>query len=92
MDYKAGYNAWLNAKELEADLRAELEGIRCDEKEQEERLHSQWVTMLPKMSTKELKYVSFNEYVDQCTGRNIDTRTSEEIIAELEELHGMKLV
>lgn len=78
---------------LELDVVTFADVLRIGkEKEQEERLHSQWVTMLPKMSTKELKYVSFNEYVDQCTGRNIDTRTSEEIIAELEELHGMKLV
>lgn len=63
-------------------------------KQQEEReyLHRQWVSMLPKMSSKELKYIPFEEYIDQCTGRNIDMRPAEEIIKELEELHGKKIV
>lgn len=62
------------------------------EKEQEEALHRQWVSLLPGMSAKEFKYMSFKEYCDMCTGRNIDTRPSDDIIAELEALHGHKLI
>lgn len=62
------------------------------EKEQEERLHAQWVSMLPAMSRKELKYISFEDYIDQCLGKNIDLRPADEIIKELEALHGGKLI
>ena len=37
------------------------------------------------------KYISFENYVEQCTGKNIDLRPAEDIIAELEEMHGVKL-
>lgn len=62
------------------------------EKEIEERLHAQWVSMLPLMSLQQLKYIPFDEYKDQCLGKNIDYRPAEEIIKELEDLHGKKLV
>ncbi len=62
------------------------------EKEQEERIHAQWVSMLPLMAIQQLKYMSFEQYKDQCLGRNIDMRPADEIIKELEDLHGMKLV
>ena len=59
-------------------------------KEQEDRLHRQWCTYLPLMSQEAIKYMSFGDYVDRVTGRNIDWRPAEEIIAEIEELHGRK--
>lgn len=62
------------------------------EKEEEERIHAQWVSMLPLMSMQQLKYMPFEEYKNQCLGKNIDTRPVDEIIKELEDLHGMKLV
>lgn len=61
------------------------------DKEQNDRFFQQWIQYLVPMSKQELKYVSFEDYVDQCTGRNIDLRPAEDIIAELEELHGTKL-
>lgn len=62
------------------------------EKEENERFYTQWVSMLPLMSLQYLKYISFEEYKNQCKGKNIDTRPADEIIKELEDLHGMKLV
>ncbi len=58
------------------------------EKDREDRLHRQWCAMLPSLN----EYMSFDEFLDAMTGRNIDTRSNEEIIKELEELHGKKLV
>lgn len=57
------------------------------EKEEEEHIRAQWVTMLPYMSIKRLKYMSFSDYKDQVTGKNIDTRPAEEIIRDIEETH-----
>lgn len=56
------------------------------EKEREEKLFRQWCCMLPSMN----KYIAFDEFVDLMTGRNIDMRPAEEIIAEIEELHAKK--
>lgn len=56
------------------------------EKEAEKRFHSQWVTMLPFMSMKMLKYMSFEEYKAKVTGKNIDLRPDAEILAEVEEI------
>jgi len=66
--------------------------IRAKEVETDERIHTQWANMLPYMSLGQLKYISFEDYKDKCTGKNIDTRSTAEIVAELEELHGRKLV
>ena len=40
--------------------------------------------MLPMMASKVLKFMSFEEYYDQVSGRNIDLRPDEEILAEVE--------
>lgn len=61
------------------------------EKEQNDRFFQQWIQFLVPMSKQELKYISFENYVEQCTGKNIDLRPAEDIIAELESLHGAKL-
>jgi hypothetical protein len=57
------------------------------DKEIEERYKAEWNALYPFMITKMMKYVSFKEYKDMCTGANIDTRPADEIIAEIEELH-----
>lgn len=62
------------------------------EKEQDEFIHAQWTVLLPDMSKGYLKYMSFEHYKEQCTGKHIDFRSSDEIIKELEELHGKKLL
>lgn len=60
---------------------------KAKEKEIEERIREQWVTMLPFMSLKMLNYMPFEEYFDRCTGRNIDLRPTDEIIRDIEETH-----
>ncbi len=41
MDYRENYLAWLNAPGLESSLKAQLEAIREDEREQEERFYTE---------------------------------------------------
>ena len=57
---------------------------KAREKEQENRYFLQWVVQLPHM-TKE-SYLSFDDYVDRVTGRNIDNRPVYECMKELEEI------
>lgn len=57
------------------------------EKEREETARSQWVLHLPYMSMGLMKYVSFEEYYDKISGKNVDLRPAEEIIKEIEALH-----
>lgn len=52
-------------------------------KELEDQLYLQWCAMLPQMG----KYMTFSEFYDKLTGKNIDRRSTEDIIAEIEELH-----
>ena len=59
----------------------------AQDKEKEEGYKAEWNALYPFMIIKVMKYVSFKEYVDICTGANIDTRPAGEIIAEIEELH-----
>lgn len=61
---------------------------KAREKELEEQIRQQWVIQLPHM-TKE-SYISFDDYFDKVTGRNIDTRPANAIIKEIEELHKTK--
>lgn len=57
-----------------------------------ERIRDEWVTLLPWMQAGHLKLIQFDDYFDQRTGRNVDRRPADQIIAELEELHGRRLV
>ena len=57
---------------------------KAREKENENRYFLQWVVQLPNMSKE--NFVSFEEYVDKVTGRNIDTRPVFECMAEIEEI------
>ena len=52
------------------------------EKRREGRLHLQWAVQLPYMED----FVPFSEYVDRCTGKNLDLRPVSMILAELNEL------
>lgn len=61
-------------------------------KEAEEKLWERWLTVHPYMSLGYLKPMSFKDYMDKMTGRNIDRRSDDEIIKELETLHGKKLI
>lgn len=57
---------------------------KAREKEKEKRFFLQWVVQLPHMSKE--NFVSFDEYVDKVTGRNIDKRSVAECMAEIEEI------
>ena len=57
-----------------------------------ERVRDEWVALLPWMKMERLTLTQFVDYLDQRTGRNIDRRAAEQIIAELEKLHGRRLV
>ena len=57
---------------------------KAREKEKENRYFLQWVVQLPNMSKE--NFVSFEDYVDKVTGRNIDTRPVYECMAEIEEI------
>lgn len=48
-------------------------------KDTEEKLYMQWCSMLPQFA----KFIPFNEFYDKATGRNIDRRDKDVIIAEI---------
>lgn len=54
------------------------------EKEKEERIFAQWTQQMPFMSRD--NYISFEDYKDRLTGKNIDTRSTAEISAETDEI------
>lgn len=56
---------------------------KAKEKEEEEKTYMQWCAMLPRMA----KYITYGEFKDMLTVK-IDTRPAEEIIEEIEKLHG----
>lgn len=62
--------------------------ILAKQKEEEERNFVQYCAMLPTMN----KYMPFNEFNDMMTGRNIDTRSVDDIEQEINRLHGKKVV
>lgn len=73
---------------LQMDVETFIEMLEIAmEKEQEELAHRQWSAMLPFMSLGMLEYVSFHEYFEKLSGKNVDLRPASEIIAEIEELH-----
>ena len=61
--------------------------LKAKEQERKEQIQRQWTSMLPLMSIQYLKYIPFDEYYENCTGVNIDLRSNEEIIADIEEAH-----
>lgn len=66
--------------------------IKAQEAEKEEQIRAEWTALLPWMQTGHLKLIQFNSYLEDRLGKNVDTRPAAEIIAELEELHGGRLV
>lgn len=56
------------------------------EKEREDRYYMQWCAMIPQFR----EYISFDDFLDRITGRNIDMRPAEDIIAEIKQLHGLE--
>lgn len=54
------------------------------QKEREERIFLQWVVQMPLMSQD--NFVSFEDYADKITGRNIDTRSTEEMLKDIDEI------
>lgn len=54
------------------------------ETDRKEKVYMQYCGMLPPL----LKYIPFEEFYDTLTGKNIDLRSNEEIIAEIESIHG----
>lgn len=66
--------------------------VNARKKANTDKLHNEWTSLLPWMYAGQLKLMSFADYCDARNGTNIDLRETDEIIAELEELHGRKLV
>ena len=58
--------------------------LRAQEQEREERFFRQWLVQLPFMN--EENYISFADYAARLTGKNIDTRPAEVILAEIDEI------
>lgn len=54
------------------------------DKEREERIFAMWAQQMPFMSKD--SFVSFDEYKDRVTGRNIDTRSTSELSQEIDEI------
>lgn len=77
--------------DLPADVGVNLL-VEARERDRDDWLRREWVSILPWMQTGQLKLIQLDEYLDRRTGRNIDTRSNAEIIAELEKLHGRRLV
>lgn len=51
----------------------------------EDRIYQMWIVQLPVMSMSG-KVMPFAEYRDRLTGANIDTRSTADILAELDEV------
>ena len=59
--------------------------IKAMQEEHRERIRRQWIALLPVMYTTGV-CIGFEEYYDDVTGRNIDTRPTEVILQELDEV------
>lgn len=60
--------------------------VLAKNKELEERLFMQWVVQLPLMSEENDSYISFGDYKDNLTGKNICTKSRAEIMTECFEI------
>lgn len=58
------------------------------EKERKDLYRGQYNALLPLMVLKFVKYKTFDDFYESATGKNIDTRPTEVIMKELEDLHG----
>lgn len=65
-----------------------IEGIllinKAFEKREERKAWDMWLTLYPNMN--EEKFMPFSEFHDLLTGKNLSTKSKEEIIAECEEI------
>lgn len=61
--------------------------VEAIEQNLEDRLFNQWLVQLPYMALKQLEYISYENYRDKMTLKNVDMRSDAEIIAEIEALH-----
>lgn len=60
--------------------------LKALEEESKEKYRREWLSLLPCMVFSS-HYMTFDEYYDTVTGRNIDTRPVDEIIAEIDRKH-----
>lgn len=72
-------------REMELDDLLELINLALEDEKREEK-RQEWLHLLPLMITSE-KYMSFNDYFDMATGKNIDMRPAEVIMAEIDAAH-----
>ena len=64
--------------------------LKAIEGEKKENYRREWLALLPRM-VEVGKIIPFEEYYDRATGKSIDWRPTEEIIAEIDKAHeGMK--
>ena len=56
------------------------------EAETKEKYRAEWTALLPVMVFAN-HYMTFDEYYDICTGKNVDMRPVDEIIAEIDKKH-----
>lgn len=52
--------------------------------ENKDKHRQEWLALIPIMVLRG-KYMSFNEYLDKVTGKNIDMRPADEILREIDE-------
>lgn len=57
------------------------------QKDREDRLREEWNGLYPFMIIKQIKFIELEDYIDRRTGRSIDNRPADVIMAEIEELH-----
>lgn len=73
---------------MQLDIETALKVIeKAREKEKENRYFLQWVVQLPNMTDE--TFLSFNDYVNRVTGKNIDKRPVYECMKEIEEIKKM---
>lgn len=70
---------------MEIDDALELINLALDDELREEK-RQEWLHLLPLMMTTD-KYIDFDTYFDKVTGRGIDMRPAEVIIAEIDAKH-----
>lgn len=56
---------------------------KAKEENKREELYRAWLAHIPAMQNGSIPMQSFKEYYDHCTGKDIDTRPEEEILAEV---------
>lgn len=60
--------------------------------DEDEKIYEQWISLLPFMNMKYFAFIPYRDYREKVTGGNIDKRSNQEIIDELERIHGRKLL